>query len=315
MSSIAQICSVEGCGKKLYAKEYCTSHYKKLRLANLPPRSFCKIEGCDRRYSANGYCSMHLKRVKLYNDPYHERRRNGICEIEECDRKAEARGLCGLHSRRLKKYGDPLYVPEKVIKLCSVEGCENQHKSKGYCIKHRYRVKKYGDPSVARRREIHGMTKSLEYQTWWSMYGRCLNKNSPKYEKYGARGIKICQRWLNSFNDFLADMGAKPTGNERYSIDRIDNDGNYSCGKCEQCVENGWPMNCRWATDMEQSHNKGVSKKNTSEVSGVHFSSASKAWIARIGVGWERIYLGIFRDKDDAIKARKEAEIKYWGKT
>lgn len=71
-----------------------------------------------------------------------------------------------------------------------------------------------------------------------------MDKDSPHYSRYGAKGIRLCERWENSFTDFLADMGPRPKG--RYSIDRINSLGDYS------------PDNCRWATDFEQSQNRKI---------------------------------------------------------
>lgn len=84
---------------------------------------------------------------------------------------------------------------------------------------------------------------SSEYNSWRSMIGRCTRTKNNRYERYGGRGIKVCDRWLESFPDFLTDMGPKPTPN--HSIDRYpDPDGDYE------------PGNCRWATREEQEANK-----------------------------------------------------------
>jgi len=87
----------------------------------------------------------------------------------------------------------------------------------------------------------HGMTNSGEYHAWVGMKQRCYNKNSHAYHNYGGRGIKVCDRWLNSFENFIADMGNRPS--PKHSIDRMDNDGNYEHG------------NCRWSTMKEQMNN------------------------------------------------------------
>lgn len=91
------------------------------------------------------------------------------------------------------------------------------------------------------------------YHSWASAKKRCFNKNDSQYKNYGGRGIMMCQRWRNSFEAFLKDMGEKQKG---LSIDRIDNDGHYSCGKCSQCRENNWPMNCKYTTDQTQARNR-----------------------------------------------------------
>ena len=102
----------------------------------------------------------------------------------------------------------------------------------------------------------HGATrkgeKSGAYTTWCAMKTRVSNENQPGYPNYGGRGIKVCERWKGSFEEFFADMGDRPEG---LSIERINNEGNYSCGKCEQCLREGWVANCKWATQLEQMRN------------------------------------------------------------
>lgn len=84
--------------------------------------------------------------------------------------------------------------------------------------------------------------RTPEYVSWQAMKRRCLNKGYRNYKRYGGRGITVCERWRTSFDDFLADMGRKPT--PKHQIDRIDNDKGYS------------PDNCRWATPKENCQNK-----------------------------------------------------------
>jgi hypothetical protein len=85
--------------------------------------------------------------------------------------------------------------------------------------------------------------RSPEYSAWQGMRSRCFNPAATGFVHYGARGITVCERWRNSFENFLADMGRRPSA--RHSLDRIDNDGDYE------------PGNVRWATQAEQTANKG----------------------------------------------------------
>lgn len=84
--------------------------------------------------------------------------------------------------------------------------------------------------------------KSVEYMTWLNIRRRCYSPTATGYQYYGGRGIKVCDRWLNSFENFLADMGPRPS--PKHSVERLNNDGDYS------------PDNCTWATKMEQAKNK-----------------------------------------------------------
>ena len=129
-----------------------------------------------------------------------------------------------------------------------------------------------------------------EYAAWCSMIQRVSDENTTCADNYIARGIVACCGF-REYMTFLESVGRKPT--PLHSLDRIGNNGNYSCGHCEQCVANGWPMNIRWATKVEQNNNtrknhmmtfygKTMSRAQWSLISQVHQQTIGD----RLRAGW-----------------------------
>jgi len=153
------------------------------------------------------------------------------------------------------------------------------------------------------RRDVkmtHGMHKSPEYKTWVQMRCRCSNKNTPYYMYYGERGIKVCDRWDNSFEDFYKDMGDRPS--KYHSIERKNNNGNYE------------PDNCIWATREEQMRNTRTRRTSATGITGVELKKGRKKYSANITVNGKTINLGCFKLIEDAQRSREAAELIYWGK-
>jgi len=100
----------------------------------------------------------------------------------------------------------------------------------------------------------NGWSQKREYGIWQTMLSRCYNAKTISFPSYGAVGVFVCERWRTSSNAFLVDMGDAPT--TEHSIDRIESSGGYTCGKCDECKQNGYPANCRWATKDVQARNQ-----------------------------------------------------------
>lgn len=99
---------------------------------------------------------------------------------------------------------------------------------------------------AASKKRKHDLSYSPEYAIWKAMKSRCYRVKDCHFKNYGARGIYVCDRWKNSFENFYADMGLRPS--PEHSIDRKNNDQPYS------------PENCRWATEEQQNNNKRTSR-------------------------------------------------------
>jgi len=116
----------------------------------------------------------------------------------------------------------------------------------------------------------HNLSKTRTYAKWCGMKRRCYNKNEMNYPRYGGKGVKVCDRWLNSFENFLEDMGEAPKG---LTLDRISPNGDYE------------PTNCRWATIDEQARNK----KNVEKIMIGDESKCLAEWARYYGVGYDRL--------------------------
>lgn len=129
---------------------------------------------------------------------------------------------------------------------------------------------------------VHGKSHSRVHNSWTAAKQRCTNRMSRGWKKYGARGITMCPRWRESFEAFYADMGDPLDGT---SIDRIDNDKGYWCGKpeCPECGPTGRTPNCRWATPREQANN---TRRNLYLTVGEETATITE-WSRRIGVAYE----------------------------
>ena len=126
----------------------------------------------------------------------------------------------------------------------------------------------------------HGMTGTRPYMTWQNMHRRCTEKNNKEYDRYGGRGIRVCEEWAE-FEPFWRDM--KDGYEDNLTLDRIDNDGDYT------------KENCRWATPKEQSNNK----RNNVLLTYKGKTKTVAEWSRELGVNAKMVYKRVKRGWDD----------------
>lgn len=146
----------------------------------------------------------------------------------------------------------------------------------------------------------HSGSNTRLYSIWLNMRRRCSETTNIHYEHYGGKGIKVCDAWNEDFSSFR-DWSLLNGYSEKLTIDRIDGDKNYE------------PSNCRWAGKTLQARNKKANRKSKSGILGVTWNKKEKKWHSRISVGKDSFHLGTHIELKEAIEARREAEIKYWG--
>ncbi len=132
----------------------------------------------------------------------------------------------------------------------------------------------------------HGMSGSPEYRVWRSMLDRCSNPNSSRWHTHGSRGIKVCDSWSSSFDNFYKDMGSRP--HDGLSLERVNNSGNYE------------PGNCKWGTATEQAENRRTTRLFTLDGT----TQSLKAWCRALDIPYLRTYKRIFyanRSFEEAI--------------
>ena len=153
-------------------------------------------------------------------------------------------------------------------------------------------------------RGVNGIPHPKLTKTRISMIRRCYDKRQNAYKYYGARGIKVCDEWLNptTGHDNFIIWALNNGYRDDLTIDRIDVDGDYC------------PENCRWVNRSVQAFNKHE-RKSKLGIRVVAYNTRQKKYIARISADKKRIFLGYYSTIEEAVSAREQAEIKYYGES
>lgn len=164
------------------------------------------------------------------------------------------------------------------------------------------------NPNSDKANYRHGLCGTPIYKAWYNMLTRCYNKNGKDYRYYGARGIKVCESLRSSVVNLHMLIGDPP---ECYSLNRVDNNGNYSCGTCAECQSNEWTMNIEWTAHTNQMRNTRYNRlltlnghtrciKEWSEILGILPDTIR----ARLNYGYsdeDALYAGRFSNKGKRV--------------
>lgn len=143
----------------------------------------------------------------------------------------------------------------------------------------------------------HGKAGTRLYRIFIGLKNRCYSKKNTAYSEYGGRGITVCQEWLDDVNNFL-EWAIKNGYNDKLTIDRIDVNKGYS------------PDNCRFVDYSTQAYNKRIQSNNKTGYKGVYIKK--NRYVAQINKNKKRYNLGSFETIEDAIQARKKAEVEFY---
>lgn len=154
----------------------------------------------------------------------------------------------------------------------------------------------------ADKKSFGGIVQSVEYKALGQIKKRCT-PTAKASKNYGARGIDVCERWLaegiEGIQNFIEDMGLRPS--DRHTVERVDVNKGYS------------PENCIWTDDLSLQKFNQRPKKSRYGIPGIRDSGDGYGFVATITKNYKRHYLGFFKDLKDAAKARRDAEIQYYG--
>lgn len=150
------------------------------------------------------------------------------------------------------------------------------------------RLWKHGQAGIYQKGKGCIRKQTKEYNAWCDAKHRIDNPKNKRYEKYKDK--KMCAGFRSGFNIFWAIVG--PCPDKSLSLHRIDNEGHYSCGQCDECKANGWPMNCKWGTDQEQANAKSTNRYLTFNGKTQTIAQWAREWNTQASYIYTRLYRG-----------------------
>lgn len=206
----------------------------------------CGKEHVTRLHSVlNGLCKscgcLHAEVMKQRRDDLAGKTFNRLTAIRYVGKDSKRQALWEFSCRCGKSYvGIGTDVKRGLIKSC---GCQKDE----------------AIIATGKANTIHGISKTITATSWTAMMQRCYNSKTKAYEAYGAVGIKPCEFIRSTPVNLILAIGERPS--VEYSLDRINNDFGYCCGKCAECMTNGLPSNLKWSTRKQQNNNRKCCKK------------------------------------------------------
>lgn len=262
----------------------------------------CSIDGCEREHWARNWCNMHYARARKHGNPlgksdYGTLR---ICSIDGCNRRAVARGWCNSHWARWKRFGDPLIANKHGIRSteltrperhCTIDGCSKRHRARGLCATHLSRAKRHGDPRIAtdplapsdEERFLSKVEKSPDGCWLWtdtltiSGYGT--------FSPFFGKRTQYAHRY--SYQQFVGPITrAKPVIDHRCRV--------------RSCVN---PDHLRAVTSAENAQNLSLKSNNRSGRRGVHYDRRRDSWYGRVRLSGKDFRTEQFKTIEEADRA------------
>lgn len=233
------------------------------------------------------------------------------CSVENCSNKHSAKGYCNKHYQQMLKHGRIIdeNIKEKRVETCLVDNCDNKHLAKGYCSKHYAQFKKYGH---VLERTVHDSNEIIEYEDYAELilYNKeCKEIARAIIDLEDVDNIKI-YKWYMNPSGYIINRGKNIGFLHRFIMDCPDD---LVVDHINHNPLDNRKENLRICTQEQNMCNQSIRKDNKSGCPGVYYVERKSKWVAQIRINKKTKHLGYFNTIEEAIEARRQAEIEYFG--